>query len=121
MSTCRVSKPSSTLRRRTLARRILSEGREAMVACSACARSGARCMFAPHSSKCAECTRKGVSCDGSFSETDYDKLSAEQAKLEIVRSKATAEILRLAAESASLDWYVKALKKAKGAMIAWKA
>jgi hypothetical protein len=91
------------------------------VACFVCVRSGARCIFAPHSSKCAECTRKGVSCDGSFFETDYDKLSAEQAKLEVARSKATAEILRLAAESASLDWCVEALKKAKGTMIAWEA
>jgi hypothetical protein len=88
-----------------------------MVACSACAHSGTRCMFAPHSSKCAECTRKGVSCDGSFSEANYDKLSVEQAKLEVTRSKATAEILWLAIKSTSLDWCVKALKKAKGAMI----
>jgi hypothetical protein len=91
-----------------------------MVACSACARSGARYMFAPHSSKCIECTRKDISCDGSFSEADYDKLSVEQVKLEAVQSKTTAEILRLAAKSASLDRYIEALKKAKGTIIAWK-
>jgi hypothetical protein len=92
MLTCRVSKPSLTLRRRTLARRILSEGWKAMVVCSACTRSGTMYMFAPHSSKYVECTRKGIFCNGSFSEIDYDKLSIEQAKLETTHFRIIAEV-----------------------------
>jgi hypothetical protein len=116
-----VKKPSSTIRRQALAERIAQDGDKAMVACSACAVSRTLCLFAPHSLKCSECVHKNVSYDGSFSEADYDKLSEEQSKLEAARSKATAEILWLAAESASLDRRVEALKKAKGEMISREA
>jgi hypothetical protein len=72
-----VSKPSTTFRRQDLARRIRLDGVEAIVACSAYARAQVLCYFAPHSSKCSKCTCKGVSCDGSFSAADYNKLSEE--------------------------------------------
>ena len=94
MSVCRVKK-NSTPRRKTLAKRILLDGSEAIVACSACARAQVLCYFAPHSSKCSECTRKGVSCDRNFSVADYDKLSEEQVKLEAARSRAIAELMSL--------------------------
>ena len=57
-----------------------------IVACSAYARVQVLCYFAAHSSKCFKCTRKGVSCNGSFLAADYDKMSKEQVKLEAVRS-----------------------------------
>jgi hypothetical protein len=58
-----------------------------MVACSVYVRFGTMYIFASHSSKCTECTRKGISCNGSFSEMDYDKLSVEQAKLKTTHFK----------------------------------
>jgi hypothetical protein len=114
MPACRVIKLSSTVRRQALAKRIVQDGDRAMVACSACAAARTLCLFAPHSSKCLECTRKGVSCDGSFSEADYDKLSEEQSKLEAARTRAIDE-------AASLNKRIESLKKAKGQMIAQEA
>jgi hypothetical protein len=121
MPACRVSKSSPTLRRRVLARKILEEGAVAMVACSSCARAQALCIFSASSSKCAECTRKGMSCDGSFSEADYDRLSEEEARLETARQVALDRAQKESAEAASLNRRIVALRKAKGAMIAREA
>jgi hypothetical protein len=111
-----------------LAKRILRDGSQVIVACSACARAQVLCYFASHSSKCSECTRKGVHCDGNFSAADYDRLSEEQEKLKAARSAAITEASRLSAkssrllaESASLDRRVAALKRSKGAMMAREA
>jgi hypothetical protein len=85
MPVCRVSKPSLTFRRRVLARKILKEGVAAMVACSSCAHAQVLCIFSASSSKCAKCTRKGMPCDRSFSEADYNRLSEKEARLETAR------------------------------------
>jgi hypothetical protein len=61
-------------------------------------------MFSGDSSKCSECTRKGVSYDGNFSKADFDKLLEEKDRLKVTRTRAIAEV-------ASLDKYIKALQK----------
>jgi hypothetical protein len=62
-------------------------------------------VFSGDSSKCSECTRKRVLCDGNFSEADFDKLSKEKDRLKITRTRAITEVV-------SLNKYIKALRKA---------
>jgi hypothetical protein len=76
-----------------------------MVACTSCARARVLYMFSSDFVKCAEYTRKGVSCDGNFSEVDFDKLSKERARLEAARTQTITEV-------ASLDKRIEALQKA---------
>jgi hypothetical protein len=73
-----------------------------MVSCTPCARARTLCVFSGDSSKCFECTRKGVSCDGNFSEADFDKLLEEKDRLEAAWTYAIIE-------AASLNKYIKAL------------
>jgi hypothetical protein len=83
MRSCRVTKPPPSRRRQVLAARVLSEGLLAEMSCSACAISGSLCLFSPYSIKCADCVRRGVRYDGNFLADDFDRLTAEQRKLEI--------------------------------------
>jgi hypothetical protein len=105
MPACRVQKIPSPTRRSTLAAKIKRLGATAMVSCTPCARARTLYVFSGVSSKCSECTRKGVSCDGNFSEANFDKLSKEKDRLEAARTRAIAE-------AASLDKRIKALWKA---------
>jgi hypothetical protein len=114
MSVCRIQKIPSPTRRSTLAAKIKRLGAIAMVSCTPCARARTLYVFSGDSSKCSKCTRKGVSCDGNFSEADFDKLSKEKDRLEAARTRAIAE-------AASLNKRIKALRKAQGAMIAREA
>jgi len=85
-----------------------------MVACTPCDRARALCVFSKDSIKCAQCVRKGVACDGSFSAVDFDKLSEERDRLEAARTRAIEE-------TASLNRRIENLKKIQGAMIAREA
>jgi hypothetical protein len=85
MRSCRVTKPPPSRRRQVLAARVLSEGLLAEMPCSVCAISGSVCLFSPHSIKCADYVRRGVHYDGNFSADDFNRLTAEQKKLEVAR------------------------------------
>jgi hypothetical protein len=73
-----------------------------MVSCTPCARARTLCVFSRDSSKCSECTRKGVSCDENFFKVDFDKLLKEKDHLEVTRTRAIMKVV-------SLDKYIKAL------------
>jgi hypothetical protein len=73
-----------------------------MISCTPCARARTLCVFSKDSSKCSECTHKGVSCDGNFSKADFDKLSEEKDRLKATRT-------RVITEAASLNKCIKAL------------
>jgi hypothetical protein len=77
----KVSKVSSTCRRKGLASRVASLGVLVIMPYSACASSGSLCRFAAQSSKCAECIRRVIPCDGNFSKADFDRLEAEKRRL----------------------------------------
>jgi hypothetical protein len=62
-------------------------------------------VFSRDSSKCSKCTRKRVSCDGNFSEADFDKLLEEKDRLKTTRT-------RIIIKAASLDKRIKALRRA---------
>jgi hypothetical protein len=49
------------------------------------AASGSLYYFSEASTKCSECVRRSVRCDGNFSIDDFDRLHAEQEKLERAR------------------------------------
>jgi hypothetical protein len=67
-----------------LATRIASKGKEVQMPYSGYTISGSLCVFSDSSIRCAKCVRRGVRCDGNFSIDDFDRLTAEQRKLEAV-------------------------------------
>jgi hypothetical protein len=81
----RVIKPPPSRRQQVLAARVLSEGLLAEMLCSACAISRSLCRFSPHSIKCADCVRRGIRYNSNFSADDFDRLTAEQKKLEVAQ------------------------------------
>jgi hypothetical protein len=52
---------------------------------SPCAASRSLCYFSKASMKCSKCVRRSVRCDGNFSANDFDRLYAEQERLERAR------------------------------------
>jgi hypothetical protein len=70
-------------------------GAIAMISYTPCARARTLCVFSRDSSKCSKCTRKGVSCDGNFSEADFDKLLKEKDRLKAARTRAIIEVVNL--------------------------
>jgi hypothetical protein len=81
----RVSKTSSISRRKGLVLRVLAVGRAAVMPCSPCTSSGARCVFSLLSLKCSECIRRGVAYDGNAFTKGFDKIESEKKKLELAR------------------------------------
>jgi hypothetical protein len=102
MKVCHIQKIPSPTRRSTLAAKIKRLRATAIVSYTPCARARTLYVFSGDSSKCSKCTRKGVSCDGNFSEADFDKLSEEKDRLEAAQTRAIAE-------ATSLDKRIKAL------------
>jgi hypothetical protein len=76
-----------------LATYVLSKGLLAEMSCSACVISRSLYLFSPYSIKCADCVRRGVRCDGNFSADDFDRLTAEQKKLEVARDAILERLL----------------------------
>jgi hypothetical protein len=85
MPTYRVSKVPTSRRWQSLSARVRLQGVEADIPCSPCAAFGSLCYFSEASMKCSECIRRGVRYDGNFSTNDFDRLHAEQEKLERAR------------------------------------
>jgi hypothetical protein len=85
MPTYRVSKTSSTSRRKGLVSRVSAVGKAAVMLCSPCTSSGARCVFSSLSLKCLECIRRGVAYDGNAFAEGFDKIESEKKKLELAR------------------------------------
>ena len=121
MPTYKVSKVSSTCRRKGLALRVASLGGVAVMPCSACAAAGSLCVFSPQYPKCSECIRRGIPCDRNFSEADFDRLESEKRKLEAALWASLARQRKEAVEAESLGQRIESLKKAQGAMIAREA
>ena len=93
----RVSKPQrsrKTEERLALASFIEKNGVDSMP-CSSCFRANLPCRFATGSSRCAECTRKGRSCDGSSVASSLTKLLNDQAKLEREEAETEKELFVL--------------------------
>jgi hypothetical protein len=60
-----------------LATRVASKGKEVEISCSSCTTSGSLYVFSDSLTRCAECVRRGVRCDGNFSVDDFDRLTTE--------------------------------------------
>jgi hypothetical protein len=76
-----------------LATRVASKRKEVEMLYSSCATSKSLYVFSNSSSQCAECVRRGVRYDGNFSVDDFDRLTAEQRKLEAVWEALLDQIL----------------------------
>ncbi|KAK4661202.1 uncharacterized protein QC763_0114100 [Podospora pseudopauciseta] len=70
--------------------------------CSTCFTSGTPCIMAPESSRCAECVRRKILCDGSdvgsaLTRTmeEQDRLEREEQRLEDQLSQLTAQLIRV--------------------------
>jgi hypothetical protein len=66
-----------------------------MISYTLYARARTLYVFSRDSSKCSKCTYKGVSYDGNFSKTDFDKLLKEKDRLEATRTHAIMEAASL--------------------------
>jgi hypothetical protein len=82
MPTYKVSKVPTSRRRQSLSARVRLLGVEADILYSPYIASGSLYYFFKASMKCSECVRRGVRCDGNFSADDFDRLYAEQERLE---------------------------------------
>jgi phage FluMu protein gp41 len=81
------------------------------------AASGSLYYFSKTSVKCSECVRRGVRCDGNFSTDDFDRLHAEQEKLERARQDALKRAAKDIVAAVTLRRRIEALRKVKGRMI----
>jgi phage FluMu protein gp41 len=117
MPTYRVSKVPTSRRRQSLSTRVRLQGVEADIPCSPCAASGSLYYFSEASTKCSECVRRGVRCDGNFSTNDFDRLHAKQEKLERAQQDALKRAAKDTAAAVTLRRRIEALRKAKGRII----
>jgi hypothetical protein len=85
MPTYKVSKSSSTSRRKGLVSRVSALGKTVVMLCSLCMSSGARCVFSSLSLKCSECIYREVACDGNAFAEGFNKIKSEKKKLELAR------------------------------------
>jgi hypothetical protein len=79
----RVSKSSSTSRRKGLVLRVSTLGEATVMPCSPCTSSDARYVFSSLSLKCFECIRRGIACDGNVFAEGFDKIESAKKKLEL--------------------------------------
>jgi hypothetical protein len=84
----RVSKSSSTSRRKGLVSRVSALGEAIVMPYSPYVSSGARYVFSSLSLKCSECIRRGITCDGNVFAEGFDKIESEKKKLELARQSA---------------------------------
>jgi hypothetical protein len=117
MPTYKVSKTSSTSRRKGLVSRVSALGKAAVMPCSPCTSLGARCVFSSLSLKCSECIRRGVACDGNAFAKGFDKIESEKKKLELARQSALEQAALKSAEALSLNRRIKSLWNAQEQMI----
>jgi hypothetical protein len=117
MPTYRVSKVPTSRRRQSLSARVRLQGVKADILCTPYAASGSLCYFSEASTKCSECVRRSVRCDGNFSADDFDRLYAEQERLERAQQDALERAVKDTAAAITLGRRIKALRKAKGKMI----
>jgi hypothetical protein len=81
----RVSKTSSTSRRKSLVLWVSAIGKAAVIPCSLYISSSARYVFSLLSLKCSECIRRRVAYDGNAFIKDFDKIESKKKKLELTR------------------------------------
>lgn len=89
---------SSTARRKRLAAKIDLLGFPAMAPCPQCVTSGAKCVIQKSSGRCSSCTKKNITCDGNFSDAEFDSLEAQKQKLFDRKMEARSRLTALAWE-----------------------
>jgi hypothetical protein len=84
----RVSKSSSTSRRKGLVLRVSALGKATVMPCSSYTSSGARYIFSSLSLKCSEYIRRRVACDRNAFAEGFDKIEFKKKKLKLARQLA---------------------------------
>ena len=87
---------SSTIRRKCLADKIDLLDFPAMAPCPQCVASGAKYVIQKSSTRCSSCTRKNISCDGNFSNAEFDSLEAQKQKLFVQKMETRSRLTKLA-------------------------
>ena len=96
---------SSTQRRHLLVQKIELIGKQLfdMGRCTPCQNSDSFCFVLEGRSKCSSCLKKGVaSCDGNFSEAEFDALERKKQEIKREALAQRAEVGRLAAAYAEV-------------------
>ena len=88
--------PNSTIRRRLLASKIDHLGFPAMAPCPQCESSGAQCVVRKGYRSCSSCLRKNVSCGGTFSEAEFQRLETQKQRLRKQHQKERERLASLA-------------------------
>jgi hypothetical protein len=83
MPTYKVSKSSSTSRRKGLVLRVSALGEAVAMPYSPYVGSSARYVFSSLSLKCSECIRRGIAYDGNAFAEGFDKIELEKKKLKV--------------------------------------
>jgi len=95
----RVPAKSSVARRLSIADKIQRLGKCMMVACTNCRNNNEVCIMMEGSKWCACCAKKNMSCDGNFSEEEFDQLAEQKRKIhlqaEALRRKRTELLAEL--------------------------
>ena len=89
---------SSTAHRKCLAAKIDLLGFPAMAPCPQCVSSGARCVIQKSSVRCSSYTKKNITCDGNFSDVEFDSLESQKQKLFRHKVEARSRLTKLAWE-----------------------
>jgi hypothetical protein len=79
------------------------------MSCSLCTASGSLYYFSEASVKCSKCVRRDVQYNGNFLADNFDRLHAEQEKLERARQDALERAAKDTAAAVTLRRYIKAL------------
>jgi hypothetical protein len=83
--TYRVSKSSSTSRRKGLISRVTALEEAVVMPCSPYVSSSAHYVFSSSSLKCFKCIRRGVTYDENAFMEGFDKIESKKKKLELAR------------------------------------
>jgi hypothetical protein len=82
---------------------VYAESAIAIVFYSVCADQSFLCVFTKGSSKCSECTCRGVRYNNNFSAETFDRLKAEKQRLKAARKHALERAYYKSAEIISLN------------------
>lgn len=77
----KASPKPSTARRHKLADFIENFGEEMVKSCSTCAKHNRSCRVHARSGKCSECLRRGQRCDIKVTQSEWERLKSEKARL----------------------------------------
>ena len=116
------SRPDPPYKR--LGENICTTGVQAMAPCPQCRKAGVTCFVRKGNKRCGPCTKKNMTCDGSFSQAVFDNLEAKKQELR-QRSRVGRKLMRTFAkqlllhekEQAKLEGQLDEISRRQNAMV----